>query len=69
MRVFSKKAFEFSRGEERVKVLPLQFSDIPDWAAEDQMFKWAQADGDIEIIQSPKEEAKVEKAANEKKKK
>lgn len=69
MRVFSKKAYEFSRGEERVKVLPLQFTDIPDWATEDQMFKWAQADGDIEIVQSSQEEAKAEKTAYEKKKK
>ena len=69
MRVFSKKAFEFTRREmkdgvmvvaEQATTLPLSFCDLPDWAQNDPMFDWARADGDIEIIQNKSDEKKAE---------
>lgn len=77
MRIFSKKAFGFMKPgadkldktagimvPEVVRTLPGEFQDVPDWCADDQMFKWAQADGDIEVIQVVAQSAgKVDKAA------
>jgi hypothetical protein len=72
MRVFAKKAFEFSRREkkdgmmvvaEKATTLPLSFCDLPDWVANDPMFEWARADGDIEIIQNKADEKTSELTA------
>lgn len=69
MRVFAKKALEFKRYEEKdgqkvvaekVTTTRLSFCDLPDWVKKDQMFKWASADGDIEIIQGRKDERAAE---------
>jgi len=69
VRVFAKKALEFKRYEEKdgqkvvaekVTTTRLSFCDLPDWVKKDQMFKWASADGDIEIIQGRKDERAAE---------
>ena len=66
MRIFTKKAFGFVKPDaghydkiagtivnEMVRTRVLDFCDVPDWVADDDMFKWAVADGDIEVIQTP----------------
>lgn len=67
IRVFAKKAFKFNRHEkkdgqmvvaETATTIPFNFCNLPDWVQNDQMFKWAKADGDIEIMQN-KEDEKV----------
>ncbi len=69
MRVFAKKAFEFTRREEkdgqmvvaeRATTAPLSFVDLPGWVVTDQMFAWARQDGDIELIQNKADERAVE---------
>ncbi|WP_035213386.1 hypothetical protein [Desulfitobacterium hafniense] len=61
IRVFAKKAFEFSNGEVdakgvrvTAKTRPLDFAELPDWAEKDPLFGWAQADGDLEVISGAK---------------
>ncbi|HWQ41316.1 MAG TPA: hypothetical protein VN456_04695 [Desulfosporosinus sp.] len=75
MRVFAKKAFEFSRRElkdgmmvvaENATTIPLAFVDLPDWVETDPMFEWARADEDIEIIQSKADEKSAELGATTK---
>jgi hypothetical protein len=62
MRIFAKKAFEFKNSEGgSVTTSPLSFADIPDWSTEDNMFKWALEDGDIELIADKKDETDIEK--------
>lgn len=63
MRVFAKKAFEFTRpvSGEKASVSPLVFTDVPDWVTKDTLFAWAKADGDIEVIQSTAKAKEVEK--------
>lgn len=69
MRVFAKKAFQFTQYGEKdgMKVVvqtattsPLQFCDLPDWVDKDPMFGWAKADGDIELIQTKADEKEAE---------
>jgi len=59
MRIYTKKAFGFvnpdpskqvNGAREVVKTSPLGFHDVPEWVAEDDMFKWGKQDGDIEEI-------------------
>ncbi len=78
MRVFAKKAFEFTRRElkdgmmvvaEKATTLPLSFKDLPDWVTSDPMFDWARSDGDIEIIQNQADEKSAELGATSKGKK
>jgi len=80
MRIFSKKAYGFIKPgadkldktagimvPEVVRTTTGDFQDVPDWCSDDQMFKWAQADGDIEIIQvTPFVAGKAAKADTEK---
>jgi hypothetical protein len=60
MRIFTKKAFGFvnpdlskevNGAREVVRTTPNTFQDVPDWVANDDMFKWGKDDGDIEVIQ------------------
>ncbi|GAB6170555.1 hypothetical protein JCM15765_03860 [Paradesulfitobacterium aromaticivorans] len=73
MRVFAKKAFEFTRREskdgqqvvaEKVTTSPLKFCDLPDWVQKDPMFAWARQDGDIELIQTAADQKNAELTAN-----
>ncbi len=60
MRIFTKKAFELKDGNGgSVTTAPLAFHTIPDSCASDQMFKWAVADGSIEVIADKVQEKKV----------
>ena len=61
-RIFTKKSFEFRNNEGGVVMTsPLAFHTVLDWCAEDQMFKWAVADGDIEVIADKSKQKQVEK--------
>jgi len=61
MRIFTKKAFEFKNVDgSSVITAPLAFHDVPDGVKKDQMFKWAVADGDVEIIGSKKKQTALE---------
>lgn len=51
---------------EILAVKPLEFSTCPDWIQKDPMFKWAVADGTIEVSGAAAEA--VEKPAPKKKK-
>jgi hypothetical protein len=62
MRIFTKKAFEFTNSEGgSVVTAPLSFHTVPDWCSEDQMFKWGVTDEDIEVITDKAKQNKVEK--------
>ena len=63
MRIYTKRAFGFTNPNEGkedktagivvpevVRTKPGEFQDVPDWCANDSMFKWGVADGDIEVI-------------------
>jgi hypothetical protein len=64
MRIFTKKAFEFTNSEGgSVVTAPLSFHEVPDWCAGNQMFKWGKADGDIEVIGEEKKLTKAERIA------
>ena len=66
MRIFTKKAFEFKNSEGgSVVTAPLAFHTVPDWVAEDNMFKWGAADGDIEVIENKQEEKEIEKTVSD----
>jgi len=69
VRVFSKRTFEFTRREEKDGLMAavevartgtLDFFDLPDWAVSDPLFKWAQQDGDIEVIFNKADEKEAE---------
>lgn len=65
MRIFTKKSFEFKNAAgEKVLTRPLDFSDVPDWAAQDLIFAWGVQDGDITVTESPKQEKAAGKAAS-----
>ena len=64
MRIFTKKSFEFKNDSgDSVITRPLDFIDVPDWAAKDPIFDWGVADGDITVTESPKQEQAAGKAA------
>ena len=66
MRIFTKKAFEFKNSEGgSVVTAPLAFHTAPDWVAEDNMFKWGAAYGDIEVIENKQEEKEIEKTVSD----
>lgn len=62
MRIFAKKKFMFRQGDQSFMVDPLVFTSAPDWIKKDPMFKWAQVDGDIEVLDSKEDEKAVETA-------
>lgn len=64
MRIFTKKAFEFKNAVgEKVTTRPLDFTDVPEWAAKDPIFGWGVKDGDIMVTETAKDEAAAEKKA------
>lgn len=66
MRIFTKKSFEFKNSEGgSVTTAPLAFHTVPDWVAEDNMFKWGAADGDIEVIETKQDEKEVENTVSD----
>ncbi|WP_371378897.1 hypothetical protein [Sporomusa aerivorans] len=66
MRIYTKKSFEFKNvAGDKVVTQPLSFTDVPDWAAKDQIFKWGKEDGDIMVTETAKEEAAAEKTADD----
>ena len=80
MRLYAKKTFEFSLYETRdgVKAVSNKFVvkagldnivDAPDWIANDPLFAWAKADGDIHVFESATDIKKVEKEATTSRKK
>jgi len=65
MRIFAKKAFKFINGGDSFTATPLAFSSAPDWIKTDNLYKWAVADGDIEVINSKQDEIKAELEASQ----
>lgn len=69
MRIFSKKTFQFDHpaGTETAVIAQMQnFADVPDWVADSTMFKLAQADGDVEVINSTQDEKAAESSSDDK---
>lgn len=65
MRIFTKKSFAFKNNSgDSVVTRPLDFADVPDWVANDLIFTWGVADGDITVTESPKQEKAAGKAAS-----
>jgi hypothetical protein len=69
IRLFTKKVFEFSRhGVDNGKLVKIEsvttpvlgFVNVPDWAAQDNMYKWGVQDGSISVIGSLEQELKIE---------
>lgn len=70
MRIFVKKAFEFTNKEGgSVQTAPLSFADVPDWVKEDNIFKWGVDDGDIELVADKNDESDIEKGKRTRKQK
>lgn len=68
IRVFAVKSFLFTRGDEKVKVRNQEIAEVPNWAADTQLFKLAKIDGNIQVLSSKSEEKQVEKDATTAKK-
>jgi hypothetical protein len=69
MRIFSKKAFRFHHpaGAEEVPAVAIQsqsFADVPDWVADSAMFKLAQKDDAVTVIESKKDELTAEQGGS-----
>lgn len=69
IRVFTKKAFRFMNPDQNapdnerfVDTKPLAFAELPEWAAKDKMFEWAQADGDLEVMGGEKSPGRLNAA-------
>lgn len=61
MRIFANKSFIFSNGEDEVEIKDHEFKDVPDWVAKTKLFKLAESDGSIQLIEGAKQEKKIEK--------
>jgi len=69
MKIYSNKAFAFKNpnvndniltmndaNEAEIKIVP-GFNTVPDFVTEDDMFKWAKADGDIQVFGASDDES------------
>lgn len=61
IRIFAAKSFLFSNGEEEVEVKNREMKEVPDWVADTQLFKLAEIDGNIQIMESKAVQKEVEK--------
>jgi hypothetical protein len=61
MRVFSRKSLGFTNPDPDLKpgdpghmvcVSAGEFADVPEWVRKDDMFQWARAGGDIEVLET-----------------
>lgn len=59
-RIFATKSFIFSNGEDEVKVKNHDWTEVPDWVTKTQLFKLAEIDGNIQIVQGKSEEKAIE---------
>lgn len=63
MRIFSKKTFQFNHPVDHqihVTVQALAFEDVPDWVPDSMMYKLAEQDDDIMVINTPQDEIAAE---------
>ncbi|OHW63078.1 hypothetical protein EUAN_08620 [Andreesenia angusta] len=69
MRVMATRSLLFTRGEEEVKIKHHEIKDVPDWVAETMLFKLAQKDNTIQVIENKlqQKEAENSKPATNKK--
>lgn len=72
MRIFSKKSFALGEGVTKnnpdgvsIVTVPGTFQTIPDYLANDPMFKAAKAEGSILVVNDKNDEAKAEATASE----
>lgn len=51
-RVFAKKRLEFKNRDtgDTAATSIMDFCDLPDWAAQDPLYRWAKASGDLEEL-------------------
>lgn len=65
-RVFTKKCLEFKNREtgERVKTLPMEFCELPEWAVDDPLYQWSMTDGSLEELTEKKAGRKMAKELN-----
>lgn len=70
MRVMATKSLLFTQGEESVTVKNREIKDVPDWVAETMLFKLAQKDNTIQVIENKEQQKKAEngESADSKKK-
>lgn len=69
MRVLATKSLLFTQGEESVTIKNHEIKDVPDWVAETMLFKLAQKDGTIQVIENREQQKEAENnkpAANKK---
>ena len=59
-RIFATKSFIFSNGEHEVKVKNPDRTAVPAWVIKTQLFKLAEIDGNIQIVQGKSEEKAIE---------
>lgn len=53
IRVVSKKSLGFRNIDDNsiVTVRPLVFAELPDWVVNDPLYRWATADGTLEVVE------------------
>lgn len=66
-RIFATKSFLFSNGEDDIQVRNHQWIEVPDWVTKTPLFKLAEIDGTVQIVQSKAEEKAIEKTGKTKK--
>ncbi|MEK8128670.1 hypothetical protein WMW72_12205 [Paenibacillus filicis] len=66
MRIFATKTYQFDHptgAEDGVVVQHQSFADVPEWVTKSLIFKLAQKDGSVEVLESKQDEAAAEKGA------
>lgn len=60
MRVMATKSLLFTRGEENVVIKHHEIKDVPDWVGETMLFKLAQKDNSIQVIENKTQQKEAE---------
>lgn len=61
MRLFASKSFLFLNGEEEASIKNQDMKDMPDWIAETKLYKLAETDGSIQVIENSSQQNAIEK--------
>lgn len=69
MRIFASKSFLFQAGEEETSIRNHEIKDMPDWIAATTLFKLAENDGSIQVIENSIQQKTVENGKDKKGKK
>ncbi|NFK78995.1 hypothetical protein FDA95_10330 [Clostridium botulinum] len=60
MRVFASKSYLFKQGEEGAPINNKEIKDMPDWIENTLLFKLAESDGSIQIIENNIQQKSIE---------